>query len=165
MSQNERAYLSHNLRGGADTKLRRNWLHRSLTVGALAALLGACATTEPTDTMDERKILQERYLVDKVKLPSTFAEIQQSLFRHREACDIYFKLQPDPQQVHFATLVYGVGPDGDPQNSIMADLRATSSGNVHIDTYSYYAQNRDLARALIAALSDPQQCPRSDEKN
>lgn len=160
MFQNNQARSSH--RWQLDKKGFRHRLCRGAVIMAVGLLLVACASPNPSGTIDKQKVRQERYLVSELKLPSSFAEIQQSLFQHRAACNIYFNLEPDPQQVHYATLTYGLSPDGNVEDSILADLRATSAGNVHISTYAYYAQNRDLAYALATALSDPQHCPRSD---
>src|SRR5690625_7895917 len=88
---------------------------------------------------------------------------RQSHFQHRDACNIFFALRPDPQQVHFATLTYRLNADDDLRESIIADLTAYASGNVQMEIYSYYSRNNYLAQDLLRALSNLEQCPRQDE--
>lgn len=138
------------------SSFNRLWL-----VGAVvgSVVLTSCATNE--QGFSAHSVRHERYQISKTKMPGSFADFQQSLFKHRAACGIYFDLSPDPQQVHFATLTYRLDEQDDPKESIYADLTAFTTGNVEIVTYSYYARNAPLARSLINALSSPEQCPPS----
>lgn len=130
--------------------------------GSLAGVLLLAGCASPSDEFDPNRVRQERFLVTEIKLPGSFADIQQSLFQHRDACNIFFALRPDPQQVHFATLTYRLNADDDLRESIIADLTAYASGNVQMDIYSYYSRNNYLAQDLLRALSNPEQCPRQD---
>src|SRR5690625_15581 len=88
-------------------------LLRSMIVVIGTVLLSACATGERQFGPDS--VRQERYQMSQVKMPGNFADLQQSLFRHRDACDIYFQFTPDPQQVHFSTLTYKPHAYDEPQ--------------------------------------------------
>lgn len=132
-------------------------LLRSMFAVIGAVLLSACATGERQFGADS--VRQERYQMSQVKMPGNFADLQQSLFRHRDACDIYFRFSPDPQQVHFATLTYKRHADDDPKEAVFADLTAYTTGNIEVVTYAYYARNKALARSLIRAFSAPDECP------
>src|SRR5690625_3394190 len=120
-------------------------------------VISACARGERKFVADS--VRQERYKMSQVKMPDNFADLQQSLFRHRDACDIYFQFTPDPQQVHFATLTYKRHADDDPKEAVFADLTAYTTGNIEVVTYAYYARNKALARSLIRAFSAPDECP------
>ncbi len=132
----------------------------ALIVLLTTACLAACSNTANKDEFNSNQVRQERFLVTNKKLPASFADIQQSLFKHRDACQIYFEFRPDPQQVHYATLVYRQNQEDDLRESVFADLTAYASGNVQMDVYAYYAHNHDLAYALLRALSEPEHCPR-----
>src|SRR5690625_5923613 len=134
----------------------------TITAVMAAALLVGCASTDEGGFSQER-VRQDRYLVTEQKLPARFPDIQQSLFKHRDACNIYFEFRPDPQQVHYATLLYRLNENDDIRESVFADMTAYASGNVQIDVYSYYSRNKDLAYALVDALSSPDKCPRQEQ--
>jgi len=134
----------------------------TITAVMAAAFLAGCASTDEGGFSQER-VRQERYLIAEQKLPARFPDVQQSLFKHREACDIYFEFKPDPQQVHYATLLYRLNPEDDIRESVFADMTAYASGNMQIDVYAYYSRNKDLAHALLKALSSPEQCPRQED--
>jgi|SRR5690625_1212589 len=127
-----------------------------------AVFLAGCASSAE-EGFNADRVRQERYLVTDAKMPASFADIQQNLFRHRDACNIYFEFRPDPQQVHYATLLYRLNENDDIRESVFADMTAYASGNVQIDVYSYYSRNKDLAYALVDALSSPDKCPRQEQ--
>lgn len=131
----------------------------TLTAVLVALFLVGCASTDE-DGFNQARVRQERYLITDKKLPVRFADVQQSLFKHREACDIYFEFKPDPQQVHYATVLYRLNEGDDVRESVFADMTAYATGNTQIDVYAYYSHNKDLAYALLGALSSPEQCPR-----
>lgn len=122
---------------------------------ASGVFLAGCA--QPGQNINQQNFRQDRYLVSHVKVPGSFAEIQQALFKHRDHCSIYFDFSLDPQQVHFATIHYGF--DSAMENSIIADLTTFASGKVEMKTYAYYARNKPLAQSLLTAVSSPETCP------
>ncbi len=137
-------------------------MYKSTITAVLAAAFVAGCASSAQEGFSQERVYQERYLVTDRKLPARFPDVQQSMFKHREACDIFFEFTPDPQQVHYARLVYRLNPEDDLRESVFADMTAYASGNLQIDVYAYYSHNKDLAYALLEALSSPEKCPRSE---
>lgn len=129
--------------------------------GALlgVALLAACSTPSGTESMRESDLRQpvHEYLDSHIYMD--LPTVQRRLYIHRENCEVNVDFQLDPQQVHFATLVYGPADRTDLKDRVMLDLTAYATGKLAMKGYSYYAANKNMLLQLPQILGKPTTCP------
>ena len=124
-----------------------------------SVLLSGCASVDNHGTFREYDLRNERYQYVDTNIHMELPAVQRQLFIHKKACDVEVMFRKDPRQVHFATVIYGPAGSTDLKDQIMFDLTAYTTGKLAIKGYSYYVDNKDLARQFVKILGNPTTCP------
>lgn len=130
-----------------------------VVLGMSVALLAGCADLQSNAGLRQSDLRVSNYKYVNNHIYMDLATAQRQLFIHREACDIDFELIIDPEQVFFATVVYGAAGQSDLKDRAMFDLTAFATGKLDIQGYTYYAENKGLVYAFPEVLNKPTVCP------
>lgn len=122
-------------------------------------LTSGCANVDTQGTFREYDLRVERYKYVDTDVHMELPAVQRQLFVHKKSCNVEVVFRKDPMQVHFATVIYGPAGSTDLKEQIMFDLTAYTTGKLAIKGYSYYVDNKNLARQFVNVLSNPTVCP------
>ncbi len=130
-------------------------------VAVFGLVLGVTACTMPAPgNLDQRTIRSEANLRTEVVLEEiNFPQVQQRLYKHREHCAISFDFSLDKNEVHYATVLYGLTDQPELAQQAVLDLTYFSSnGKTQVIGYTYYGQQQFLVDAFLQALAKPEVC-------
>ena len=121
-------------------------------VAVFGLVLGVTACTMPAPgNLDQRTIRSEANLRTEVVL--------EEINFHREHCAISFDFSLDKNEVHYATVLYGLTDQPELAQQAVLDLTYFSSnGKTQVIGYTYYGQQQFLVDAFLQALAKPEVC-------
>lgn len=137
---------------------------RHLLAVGLAVLLAGCANTQSV-SLEANTIRAETNLrTTKVFPDFTFPQVQSRLYQHRSQCNINFDFSLQPNEVHYATVYYGLSDQTEPAEQALLDLTYFSNGKLQVQGYTYYNRQAFLVDAFLQALTKPELCPADPTK-
>lgn len=130
----------------------------------LAALLVGCASTQSVSLEADSIRTETNLRTTKVFADLTFPQVQSRLYQHRNQCDINFDFSLQPNEVHYASVYYGLSDQTEPAEQALLDLTYFANGKLQVKGYTYYNRQAFLVDAFLQALAKPEQCPVSPAK-
>lgn len=137
---------------------------RILLGAGLAIWLAGCASTPEVSLEGEAIRTETNLRTTKVFADLTLPQVQSRLYQHRAQCAVDFNFSLQPNEVHYATVYYGLAGQTDLSEQALLDLTYFANGKLQVKGYTYYNRQAFLVDAFLQALAKPELCPAASPK-